>query len=272
MRLTDLADVLRTAGVKVAEVDGWKARGSDAFTPRGVVMHHTAGSKKGNAPSLGVCVNGREGLPGPLCQILIGRDATAHVIASGRANHAGAGGWQGLSGNSSVVGIEIENDGVGEPFSDEVMTASIRAAAAVLRRLGRDEQWLCGHKEWAPGRKVDPRGWDMNAFRARVQARLSGPIVEPGVDVKVAVLWDPGSEVDEGFARLLGAALRLKPLALGHSERVGAAIAVGKAAKTVNRALYPDGVERLSGSNREVTAVKVWERAQSLDRTVRVSD
>jgi len=271
MRFIDLADVLRDGGVKVSEVQGWKTRGSDAFSPRGVVMHHTAGSRNGNAPSLNVCINGREGLPGPLCQVLIGRDATAHVIASGRANHAGSGGWQGLSGNTSVVGIEVENDGVGEPFSDAVMTASIRAAAAVLRRLGRGEEWVCGHKEWAPSRKIDPRGWDMNAFRARVQARLSGPIVDPGVDVKVAVLWDPVSEVDEGFARLLGAALRLRPLPIGHTERVGAAIAVGRAASKATKALYPDGVEPLSGASREVTAVKVWQRAQTMDRTVRAS-
>ena len=111
-----LADALRAEGVKVVEEPGWRDRGSATFNPKGVICHHTAGPAKGDAPSLGVCINGRPGLPGPLCQIVLARSGTAHVIASGRANHAGLGGWRGLEGNTSVFGIEAENTGLGEPW------------------------------------------------------------------------------------------------------------------------------------------------------------
>ena len=50
-----LADVLRGAGLKVAEQPGWETRGSSNFGPaKGVICHHTAGAKTGIMPSLKV--------------------------------------------------------------------------------------------------------------------------------------------------------------------------------------------------------------------------
>ena len=41
---TWLADALRAAGLKVAEVDGWETRGHAAMgTVKGVICHHPAG-------------------------------------------------------------------------------------------------------------------------------------------------------------------------------------------------------------------------------------
>lgn len=167
-----LADALRAEGVKVIEHPGWFERGSAVFNPRGVICHHTAGPKRGDAPSLHVCVNGRPGLPGPLCQIVLARSGTAHVIASGRANHAGDGGWRGLEGNTSVFGIEAENTGAGEPWPKAQYDAYIRCVAALCRRGQIPVGMVCGHKEWAPKRKIDPAGIDMAKFRADVLARL----------------------------------------------------------------------------------------------------
>jgi len=149
-----IADRLRAAGCKVVEIDGWRTRGSDTFSPRGSVDHHTAGSRVGNAPSLGICINGREDLPGPLCHVLIGRDLTCYVIAAGRANHAGAGGWNGLVGNSSVFGIERENVGTtAEPWTDAQTKHSAKCHRALLR--GENISNICRHQEWAPTRKID---------------------------------------------------------------------------------------------------------------------
>src|SRR4051794_26135385 len=101
--LSWLAEVLEDAGVKVAEQPGWRTRGhGDMVNVRGVMCHHTAGSTKGNMPSLGVITNGRSDLPGPLAQLGLGRDGTFYVVAAGRANHAGRGNWQAIiTGNSS---------------------------------------------------------------------------------------------------------------------------------------------------------------------------
>jgi N-acetyl-anhydromuramyl-L-alanine amidase AmpD len=53
----------------------------------------------------------------------------AYVIAAGRANHAGEGGWKGLSGNSSVYGLEIEHTGTSTlPMHRQQTAARIHAA------------------------------------------------------------------------------------------------------------------------------------------------
>lgn len=173
-----IPDQLEAAGLTVIREWGWDLRGSPSFNPQGVVCHHTASAPGNNAPSLGICINGRPDLPGPLCQILIARDGTCHVIASGTANHAGAGGWRGLTGNTSVFGIEVENNGLGEPWSDHLLDVFARACAALLRGMGdTDADNVCLHREWAPTRKPDPAGpgfpQDGNTWRTRVQAALN---------------------------------------------------------------------------------------------------
>ena len=165
-----IADRLRAAGLNVVEVDGWQSRGSDSFDPRGGVDHHTAGSNNGNAPSLDVCTNGREGLSGPLCNTLQGFDGTQYVIASGRANHAGEGSWHGLSGNSSVYGMERENTGH-DPARPGQHDSAARAWAAILNGspFGNiDAGMVCGHKEWSPGRKPDFHDVTYDAFRDQI--------------------------------------------------------------------------------------------------------
>ena len=103
-----LPKVLKDAGLKVAEVPGWKTRGKNNVGPiKGVVCHHTAGAATGNMPSLGVVTNGTSTLNGPLSQLCLGRDGTYFVVAAGRANHAGKGKWQNIgSGNTKFIGIE----------------------------------------------------------------------------------------------------------------------------------------------------------------------
>lgn len=171
---TGIADRLRAAGLKVVEIAGWKTRGSSTFNPRGSVDHHTAGPRSGNAPSLNICINGRRDLPGPLCHVLIGRDNTCYVIAAGRANHAGTGGWRGLSGNSTVYGIERENVGTtAEPWRPDQTDTAARAHAALIRGRANAEM-LCLHKEWTT-RKPDAHTITGSALRALVARYLANP-------------------------------------------------------------------------------------------------
>lgn len=180
--LTWLADVLKRAGLKVAEQPGWQTRGGPMGTVRGVMCHHTAGPKTGNMPTLGVVTNGRPGLSGPLAQLGLGRDGTFYVIAAGRANHAGKGVWKGVvTGNSSFIGIEAENQGIAaDPWPAVQMDAYKRGVAAILGKLGTDASMCCGHKEYAlpRGRKIDP-SFDMDAFRADVAAIMAGTAPAP---------------------------------------------------------------------------------------------
>src|ERR1044072_1917782 len=104
--LTWLPDVLKAAGLKVAEVNGWKTRGNgDVGKIFGVICHHTVGPRSGNMPSLKTLIKGRSDLPGPLAQLGLARDGTYFIIAAGRANHAGRGVWKGVTnGNSNFIG------------------------------------------------------------------------------------------------------------------------------------------------------------------------
>jgi len=177
MRADWLAVVLRAAGLRVAEQPGWPTRGREMTAVQGVVCHHTAGPAAGNAPSLNIVTYGRSDLAGPLSQLVLGRDGTFYVVASGRANHAGAGNWNGVTdGNGRFLGIEAEATGTASWPAVQV-DAYARGVAAILRRIGRDSSWACGHKEFAlpRGRKPDPN-FDMSAFRRRVAGVMAKPV------------------------------------------------------------------------------------------------
>jgi hypothetical protein len=187
--LTWLPEVLEDAGVKVAEQPGWRTRGrSEMGTVRGVMCHHTAGPLNGIMPSLGIVTNGRPGLSGPLSQLCLGRDGTFFVVAAGRANHAGAGNWQGITtGNSSFIGIEAENTGFvsgpkADPWPDVQLDAYRRGCAAILKKIGANAIMCCGHKEYAlpQGRKPDPT-FSMADFRTQVAAMMAGTAPHPSV-------------------------------------------------------------------------------------------
>lgn len=172
---TGIADRLRAKGLKVVEVAGWQTRGSSSFNPKGFVWHHTAGPSKGNAPSLTICTYGRAGLAGPLCNVFQARDNTIYVVAAGRANHAGEGSWKGLSGNSSVYGVEIENVGTSaEPWRQDQLDTAAKVAAALAASPGLS----CHHKEWTR-RKVDMHTVGGQDMRARTERVLSTPAPKP---------------------------------------------------------------------------------------------
>jgi N-acetyl-anhydromuramyl-L-alanine amidase AmpD len=180
-----LAEVLYKAGLKVATVDGWEGRGhGDVGRTLGVLCHHTAGPRSGNMPSLGVLINGRSHLPGPLAQLGLGRDGTYYVVAAGRCYHAGVGEWNGVSnGNTHFIGIEAENTGrTNDPWPPVQVDAYQGGVAAILRYIKRGAADCAGHKEYAlpRGRKPDPT-LDMDVFRAAVHAVIIG-------DVKPATL------------------------------------------------------------------------------------
>lgn len=198
-RDTGIADRLRAAGCKVVEVAGWQTRGSGTFNPRGLTDHHTAGPRNGNAPSLGICINGRTGLPGPLCNIFTARDNTIFVVAAGRANHAGRGGWRGLSGNSSVYGNERENSGTtADPWRPDQHEAAARANAALLKGHA-DAANHCEHKEWAPSRKPDAHTVTGDHMRSLVRRFMADPTLLPQPpevhpvtgSPRIAIRWTP---------------------------------------------------------------------------------
>jgi hypothetical protein len=186
--LTWLPEILEAAGLKVAETENWRTRGrAEMGTVRGVMCHHTAtkGHLDKNMPTLDLLIHGRPDLNGPLAQLGLGRDGTFYVVAAGRANHAGAGRWEGITtGNSSFIGIEGENSG-SDPWPDVQMDAYRRGVAAILKKIGAAANMCCGHGEYAlpAGRKTDPN-FDMAVFRRAVSDLLVGKSPPPPIPAK----------------------------------------------------------------------------------------
>jgi hypothetical protein len=183
VELTWLVAALREAGLQVEATQGWADRGRPwAFDPVGVLMHHTAfrATAADPRPALATVRDGRTGLRGPLCHLLVARDGTCHVIAAGRANHAGearaSGPVPGGDGNVSYVGIEIDY-APQEPFAQQPTTAqleaSVVAAAVIVERLGNGADHVRYHAETSTSGKWDPGNTlDADAFRARVDEVL----------------------------------------------------------------------------------------------------
>lgn len=175
-----LADVLRGTGLAVVETPGWRERTATSGpqpVPVGVLEHHTAvqASYENPAPSVELCIDGRPDLPGPLCHAVIGFDGVVHLIAAGRANHAGEARASGPNpagdGNTLYVGFEWDYQGVDQGPRPEQYSAGLRATSAVLAHLGRPPDAARGHKETSVTGKTDPGHVDLDRFRAELTSR-----------------------------------------------------------------------------------------------------
>ncbi|WP_284576869.1 N-acetylmuramoyl-L-alanine amidase [Streptomyces sp. 2P-4] len=216
-----LLRALLDEGLVVHEVGAWRTRNRNHVGPwggvHGVMIHHTV--TRGTAETVRICRDGYTGLPGPLCHGVIAKDGSVHLVGHGRANHAGLGDPDVLravisetrfpvddeatvDGNRAFYGFECENLGDGvDPWPAVQLEAVERAAAALCRAHGWGAGSVLGHLEWQPG-KPDPRGFTMDAMRARVAGRLHVPAppplpvpVRPVVDLsrlRAAALSDPG--------------------------------------------------------------------------------
>lgn len=171
---------LEAAGFEVWFEDGWQDRGRPGeFIPQGMVWHHTADRAYDSDYAIkSLIVEGRSDLPGPLSQWGLGRSGKLYVIAAGKANHAGGGGWRGLSANFSVWGCEAANDGIGEPWPDRQVEAYIALGVALARHTGYGAEMICRHAEWSDAGKIDTATApldDGDWIRAQVAARLAEP-------------------------------------------------------------------------------------------------
>lgn len=180
---TWMAGVLRGAGLAVREIAGWQSRGHGSMgSVLGVVAHHTAGGARGDFPSERVVVNGRTGLPGPLCNLGLTRSGTWVVVAAGQAYHAGSGSapWcPSGQGNSRLLGVEAESVGTRDDWTAAQRESYPRGVAALLRYCNLPAARVIGHKEWAPSRKIDPAFWEMHQFRTATARWIAAPTTRP---------------------------------------------------------------------------------------------
>lgn len=213
MMLTDLADVLRSAGLKVVEVDGWKTRGHGAMTNvHGHTIHHNAGGRTKNPKAgLRTIVEGRDDLPGPLAQTYVDIEGTWYVVAAGVAYHAGASLKEDYS-NWHRIGTEAQaaGDGWSEDWPEVQMVSLAVGSKALAKHYGYGYDDILGHKETcAPvGRKVDP-SFSMNSFRARVKAAPNNleehmDLTKANLDDIAQAVWSQDRKLTARDARAYG--------------------------------------------------------------------
>lgn len=187
-----LEDVLRPAlGDRLRTLPEWKIDGVGGTMGRiwGTIWHHTGNSRE-TAESIS---RGRPDLPGPLSQLHIAPTGIVTIVAVGPCNHAGLGSWSGLptdNANPYTIGVEcawpdIRPDGSyneRQPWPAEQVRSMVDVAVALTTHLGQPASHNISHQEWA---KFGPAGWrqgkwdpgnfDMDAFRATIQARMDAP-------------------------------------------------------------------------------------------------
>lgn len=185
-------------GVPFKEYSGWGTRKRPgAFAPVGLVIHHTGSDSGQNSSNYDrfLFVDGRSGIPGPLCQAACEMDGDVLLGAIGRANHAGKGaantrafvggdnapmdreispGPDELDGNALYYGIEVKYDG-GQPMTPKQYRSTLLWAAAICDHYGWTAGSVIGHREHSR-RKPDPGNCPMDQFRRDLAALLkAGP-------------------------------------------------------------------------------------------------
>lgn len=171
MRVTWLPETLRAAGLQVEEVDGWRGRGQELVRVDAVVCHATiTGNHVPDRNVAGILVHGRPDLTGPLAQLGLDRSGRWWMVADGRCNHNGYGTY-----GNRTIGIEAFNDGV-EPWSAIQVDAWQLGVAAICSHANLPVSRVLAHRETDPKRKQDPKGIDMDAFRAAVEHDMHQPV------------------------------------------------------------------------------------------------
>lgn len=163
---------------------------SGTFDPVGVMVHHTAMRGSG----LGVIQGGRPGLQGPLANLNLTRSGVWNVVSEGVAWHAGKGSGRVLTevradkappsdarerglvdtttGNPYFIGVEVDNDGVGEPYPFVQLESLARGCAALCAAHGWSANRVIHHREWT-ARKPDMSYH--GALRSHVARLLDAP-------------------------------------------------------------------------------------------------
>lgn len=187
MWLTWLKSAALRTGYPVTEIAGWQTRGHGQMVEAvGVVGHDTVGAATGDLPSLNVLVNGRRDLPGPLCNLGLGRTGRIWVIAAGVGYHAGESSWAGFTElNDKFVGIEAESVGNGKDWTPAQLDCYPKLVGSLLDQMSVGVDRYCSHRSCAvpAGRKIDPTGLTDAWMRAGAQAFMDGlepPVPPPG--------------------------------------------------------------------------------------------
>lgn len=225
--LSNLADVVRTSGIPVIEVDGWQSRGrppsTGGFDPRGVLCHHTASPDSwSDQQDLSCILAGNSSAPGPISQLFLSRYEPwpCYIVAAGRANHGGKGAIPGESCgdmNLALLGIEAGQSG-STRWPDGMTTNYAKLVAALCRGYGWSVGQVYLHFTTGPpcgNSKIDPSGpwqrepglplgnpggstWNLDVWRQFISEQGGSTPTPPGGDEMAYVIYE---SVDDAGTR-----------------------------------------------------------------------
>lgn len=122
--------------------------------PNYVMIHHTA--QDSLAQTVKTFHSERAGVSS---HYVIGRDGKIVQMVNDlfRGHHAGAGKWGNDTDlNSSSIGIELDNNGTTDPWSDSQINALIELLTYLKTTYKIPQANFIGHMDYAPTRKNDP--------------------------------------------------------------------------------------------------------------------
>jgi len=125
--------------------------------PNFVVIHHTA--QDSLAQTIKTFFSTKAGTS---AHYVIGRDGkVVHMVNDYlRANHAGVSKWgKDTDLNSSSIGIELDNNGLTDPWPDAQINSLLKLLATLKKNYGIPTANFIGHADIAPKRKNDPKNF-----------------------------------------------------------------------------------------------------------------
>jgi len=141
-----------------------RSRSSGGYdeNPLCVMWHHTASSGNAWDDAAYQCYSADAA---PISNITIDADVCL-ILAGGATNTNGSGSNSPMSFsrgtvatddmNRRAVGIEMCNNGIGQPYPERMINAVFAISNAINRRCGNQPGDVCTHQHYAPERKIDP--------------------------------------------------------------------------------------------------------------------
>lgn len=105
--------------------------------------------------------------------------------------HAGLSSWNGKTNiNRYSIGIELENLNTGkDPYPEAQIKAVVDLVVMLRLKYNIIANNVVAHYEISPGRKSDPKGFDMSLLRKPVSEYISDGLILKGLDVDPTILY-----------------------------------------------------------------------------------
>jgi len=133
--------------------------------PNFVIIHHTA--QDSTAQTLKTFTIARTAVS---AHYVVGRDGKVYHMVNDylRAQHAGVGRWGNDTDlNSSSIGIELDNNGTTDPWTDAQINSLCSLLATLKKKYSIPTANFIGHADIAPTRKPDPNNFPWKTLAKR---------------------------------------------------------------------------------------------------------